>query len=85
VPLAVDLVAVAPPDLGSLEVALGDQVGDDPLRGSFRDAHLFGDVACAGITVSRDAQQHVRMVAQEDPGWLARRRLSYRKLLSRLV
>jgi hypothetical protein len=33
----------------------------------------------------RDAQQHVGVVAEEDPGWLARRRLCYRNLLSRLV
>jgi hypothetical protein len=85
VALAVDFVAVAPSDLGSLEVSLGDQLGDDPLGRSFGDSYLLGDVAGAGVFVSRDAEQHVRVVAEEDPGWLVRGRLCYRNLLSRLA
>jgi hypothetical protein len=75
--LTVDFVAVAPAGLGSLEVSLGDQVGDDPLGRAFGDAHLFGDVAGARIPVSRDAEQHVRVVAEKDPGSLRRGRLCY--------
>jgi hypothetical protein len=78
VALAVDVVVVAASVLGSLEVSLGDEVVDDPLRRSFGDAHLFGDVAGAGIGVSSDAEQHMSVIAQKDPcslapGWLCHR------------
>lgn len=83
--LAVDFVAVAPSDLGSLQVSLCDQVGDDPLGRSFSDANLLRDVAGARVGISRDAEQHVRVVGEEDPGCLGRDRLGYRNLLSRLI
>jgi hypothetical protein len=64
----VDRVAVATPDFGALDVFVGDQVGEDPLRGSFGDADLLGDVACPDLRVARDAEQHVRVVGEESPG-----------------
>jgi hypothetical protein len=55
VAVAVDLIAVAPPDLGPVDVAPGDQVGDDPLGGSFGNSDAFGDVTRAGVRVAGDA------------------------------
>src|SRR3954465_8813586 len=64
---AVDLVQVAAADLRPGEVAPGDQVGEDPLRGAFSDADALGDVARPAHRVLRDAQHHVSVVAEEDP------------------
>lgn len=63
----VDLVAVAASDLCAGQVALGDQVGDDALGGALGDANLSGDVPSAAVRIASNAQQHVCMVAQEDP------------------
>jgi hypothetical protein len=64
----VDLVVVTPSHLRAGDVSVGDQVGEDPLRGPFCDSDLIGDVACTGSRIARDAEQHVRVVSQEDPG-----------------
>src|SRR3954447_12144546 len=64
----VDLVAVSPSDLRASDVSVGDEVGEDPLRGPFGDTDLIGDVACTGLGIAPDAQQHVRMVGEENPG-----------------
>src|SRR3954451_23418675 len=64
----VDLVAVSPSDLRASDVSVGDEVGEDPLRGPFGDTDLIGDVACTGLSITRDAEQHVCMVRQENPG-----------------
>lgn len=64
----VDLVVVSPSDLGASDVSVGDQVGEDPLRGPFGYSDLIGDVAGTGLRITRDAEQHVRMVGQENPG-----------------
>jgi hypothetical protein len=63
----VDLVVVAPSDLGADDVSGGDQVGEDSLGGSLGDADLLGDVAGAGLGVACHAQKHVRMVGKEAP------------------
>jgi hypothetical protein len=55
VAVAVDLIAVASPDLGPVDVAPGDQFGDDPLGGSFGNSDAFGDVTRAGVRVAGDA------------------------------
>jgi hypothetical protein len=74
-PGSVHLVAVASPDLRGRRVALRDQVGEDPVRRAFGDADDLRDVAHAGVWVSRDAVEHVRVVAEERPrgGRLLRR------------
>ena len=65
--MAVDLVTVAPSDLGSLEVSLGDEIGHDPLGGAFGDPDLLCDVTGTAVGVASDAQQDVGVVAEEHP------------------
>ena len=64
----VDLVLVSPSDLRASDVSVGDKVGEDPLRGPLGDSDLIGDVACTGLRITCDAEQHVRVVGQKDPG-----------------
>ena len=64
---AVDLVTVAPSDLGSLEVSLGDEVGHDPLSGALGDADLLCEVTGPAVAIASDAQQDVGVVAEEHP------------------
>ena len=64
----VDLVVVSASDFRASDVSVGDEVGEDPLRGSFGDSDLLGDVACPGFRVTCDAEKHVRVVSQEHPG-----------------
>src|SRR3954452_9133723 len=71
----VDLVAVSPSDLRASDVSVGDEVGEDPLRGPFGDTDPIGDVACTGLRITRDAEQHVCMVGEENPGTGRPRRL----------
>ena len=65
--VAVDGVAVAASFPGACEVALGDQVGDELLRRSLADADLVGELADPDGRVSGDAEQHVAVVAEEEP------------------
>ena len=64
---AVDLVTVAPSDLGSLEVSLGDEVGHDPLSGALGDVDLLCEVTGPAVAIASDAQQDVGVVAEEHP------------------
>jgi hypothetical protein len=67
VSVAVDLVAVAATVLGPLEVPVGDQVGNDPLSGTFGDPDSLGDVARPGVGVAGDAEQRVSVVSEKKP------------------
>lgn len=67
VAVAVDLVAVAPSDLGSVEVSLGDEIGHDPLGGALGDPDLRCEVTGTAVGVASDAQQDVGVVAEEHP------------------
>ena len=62
-----DAVVVAPAHPRAGDVALGHQVGDDPVGRPFGDAHAFGDVAQRGVRPPRHLKQDMRVVGQEDP------------------
>jgi hypothetical protein len=47
-----------------------DEVGHDPLRRALRDAHHQGDVSKAGVGVTRNAEQDLRVVRDEAPRFL---------------
>jgi hypothetical protein len=49
----VDLVAVSPSHLRASDVSVGDEVGEDPLRGPFGDTDLIGDVARTGRALTQ--------------------------------
>jgi hypothetical protein len=63
----VDLVAVPPPDPVAGDISGIDEISDDALRGSFRDANPLGQVASSDLGVLGDADEHMRVVAQERP------------------
>ena len=65
--VCVDHVAVAAAVPLALDVAALDEVGEDALRRSERDADSIGDIAQANIGVAGDAQQHLRVVGDELP------------------
>lgn len=64
---AIDLVAVAAANLRPINVALGDEIGNDPLGSSLRDPDALGDVPCTAIRVAGDTQQHVAVVGEKNP------------------
>jgi hypothetical protein len=63
--LPVDIVPVAPAQKGEVDIARGDEVGDDALRGAQRDAHLRRDVLEPSVVIAVDAHEHVRVVGGE--------------------
>jgi hypothetical protein len=65
--LRVDLVVVATPDALPADVVRLDEVGHDSLSGSLGDADRLRDVSHANVSVSSDAEQHLRVVGQEPP------------------
>lgn len=65
--MAVDLVAVAAAYLGAGEVAARYELGNDALGSSLGDADLLCDVPHAGVGIPSDAQEDVRVVAEENP------------------
>ena len=68
--VGVDRIAVASPDPLALDKAGVDEVGDDALRGTLRDANRLREVSHAHVLIARDAQQYLRVVADEAPGLL---------------
>ena len=66
-PLPVDGVPVPTTDFRLRDVALGEEVAEDALRGAFRDPDPVGDVARAGFRVARHGEEHVRVVREEVP------------------
>jgi hypothetical protein len=59
------LVDVSPTNSLADDVAVLDQLGDDPMGASFRHPHGLGDVAQTNAGVVRDAQQDLRVVREE--------------------
>ena len=78
----VDLVAVAAAFLDSHEKALGDEVGDDLLRGPLADAHAPCDLADPDRGVASDAKEHVAVVREHEPGRPCHARIFYGWLLN---
>ena len=64
----VDLVSVSAAFLDPHEKALGNEVGDDLLRGPLADADAPCDLADADRGVASDAEEHVAVVRQDEPG-----------------
>ena len=58
---------VASTDPGALDVAVGDEVGDDRLGRPLGDAHPGGDVTTADLRVGGDADEDVAVVGEERP------------------
>ena len=63
--LAVDLVDASPTNSLANDVAVLDQLGDDPMSASLRHPYGLGDVAQTNAGVVRDAQQDLRVVREE--------------------
>jgi hypothetical protein len=74
---AIDLVVVSAPDSSASDVSLRDEIGKDPLRRPLRYSDLLSDVASSGLRVTCDAEEHVRVVGEEDPA-ADRRRFAQR-------
>lgn len=66
--LTVDRVSVPTADAFSDHVSGVDQIGHDPLGGSFGDADALRDVAETDVAVTSDAEEHLRVVREERPG-----------------
>jgi hypothetical protein len=65
--VSVDVVAIAPPDLLTLEVAGLDQIGDDPLRCPFGDPDHLREISEPNVGILSDTQQDLRVVREEPP------------------
>jgi hypothetical protein len=65
--VAVDVVAVASADSDPVDVARFDEVGEDPLGGSFGDSDRFRDVTEADFWVSSETEEHLAVVGEERP------------------
>jgi hypothetical protein len=65
--LAVDRVVVASADAADADVAGVGEVGDDFLGGPLGDPDLLGDVAESDLRVAVNAEQDLRVVADEAP------------------
>lgn len=65
--LAVDRVLVAATDPLPSHVSGLDKVDNDALRRPLRNPDVLGDVAKARITVSRNAEKHLRVIGDEPP------------------
>ena len=63
----VELIAVAPSITLTREITIGDEFGDDALRGSFGDAHLSGDIAQPHPGVMENAEQNVCVIGEKGP------------------
>ena len=62
-----DLVAIAPAVPFAQHVALLNQLGQDPVGGTLRDANRCGNVAQADARVMSDADEDVGVVGQKVP------------------
>jgi hypothetical protein len=63
----IDDVLVSPADAAPLEKPGVDELGDDSLNRSLGDADFLRDVPEANSSVSRDAEQNLRVVRDERP------------------
>jgi len=63
--LGLHLVDVSPSDSLANDVAVLDQLGDDPMGASFRHPHGLGDIAQTNTGVVRDAEQDLRVIREE--------------------
>ena len=66
--IPIDLVTVASSFLDPHKEPLGDEVGDDLLRGPLADAHLVSYLADPDRGVASDAEKHVAVVREDEPG-----------------
>ena len=66
-PFRVELITVAPSVALTREITIGDEFGDDALRGSFGDAHLSGDIAQPHPGVVENAEQNVCVIGEKGP------------------
>ena len=64
----VDLVAVAASLFDPHKEALRHEIGDDLLRGPLANADLVGDLADPNARVASDAEEHVAVVREDEPG-----------------
>lgn len=69
-----DEVVVSAPSSFALENTRFFQLGYDPLNASFRDADIDRDVTEPGVWIPSNAQQYVRVIAEESPLLLHARR-----------
>ena len=60
-------VVVAPAPALAREVAVGDELADDAVRGALGDPHQVADVAQADAGVAGDAKQDLRVASEERP------------------
>lgn len=65
--LAPDLVAVSSTISLSQHVALVDQLGEDPMRGTLGDPHRIGDIAHPDAWIVGDTQEDVGVIGEEVP------------------
>jgi hypothetical protein len=63
----VDPVAVSPAYPLTLDEAAVDQVGEDPLGRTLRDADVFGNVTKPDLGVAGDAEENLGVVGDESP------------------
>ena len=63
--LGLDLVDVSPADPLASDVAVVDQLGDDPVGASLRDPHGLGDITQANAGIVRNAEQDLSVVGEE--------------------
>lgn len=78
----VDLVPVTAALLDPHEKALSDEIREDLLRGPLADAHLVSDLADPNPRVASDAEQHVAVVRENEPGRPRDARGFYGRLLN---
>jgi hypothetical protein len=62
-----DLVAVSSPVSLSHHVALVDQLGEDPMRGTLSDSHRVGDIPHPDAWILGDTQENVGVVGEQVP------------------
>ena len=65
--LRVELVFIPPSNSFARKVAVGDQVGDNALRGALGYANPFGHIAEPNLGILCNAQQHMRVIGKEGP------------------
>jgi hypothetical protein len=68
-PIEVDCVDAASTDSGARDVAVVDEVLDDPVGSSFTDADSGRDLAEPDVGLSCEADHHVGVVGEERPPW----------------
>jgi hypothetical protein len=66
--VGIDPILVSAPVALSVDVARLNEVGEDPLRGSFGDPDLLSDLAEPDVRSSGDAEEDLSVVGEEPPG-----------------